>query len=145
MVFDKKFDVECYTDWMWFNLNKVKMVSFQVKSYVSDWSRKDNLRESNNSILTSDMLSTYYQNVSIKLYIFFYIFNLPISEFVWSSFIIFADSCHPWVNTLKRTETEIWNGQMIYVLLFIYTVLNKERKGKINPIIHFFTLSINEQ
>ena len=120
------------------------LLPFRVKSYVSDWSRKDNLRESNNSILTSDMLSTYYQ-FFYKNKVFFFIFNLPISEFVWSSFIIFADSCHPWVNTLKRTETEIWNGQMIYVLLFIYTVLNKERKGKINPIIQFWTLFITQQ
>ena len=120
------------------------LLPFRVKSYVSDWSRKDNLQESNNSILTSDMLSTYYKNF-IGITYFFYIFNLPISEFVWSSFIIFADSCHPWVNTLKRTETEIWNGQMIYVLLFIYTVFNKERKGKINPIIQVWTLFITKQ
>ena len=107
------------------------LLPFRVKSYVSDWSRRDNLLESNNSILISDMLSTWNR----KEYIIMRVpikcrFFLPILELVGTSFIIFADSGHSWVNTLKRSEAEIWKGQVIYVgrLLDIWTSNEDSRR-----------------
>ena len=46
-------------DWVHLLMVSHPLLPFGVKSYVNDWSRRDNLLESNNSILTWDRLSIY--------------------------------------------------------------------------------------
>ena len=74
-----------WAHWFWKYILNVKTTSsFLVKSYVSDWSRKDNLQVWNSSILTLDMLSIWKIQINPNffhhhLYLFLNLFGPPLS------------------------------------------------------------------
>ena len=79
------------------------LLPFRVKSYVSDWSRRDNLLESNNSILISDMLSTWNRKENIIMRVVIMQF---ISTYSWTCWDLLYHFCRLWPLLSKHSEKE---------------------------------------